>query len=38
MYTHEQKLEALLKTLDGKVEEKYNYSARILPVSKIIIR
>ena len=40
MYTHEQKLESLLKTIDGREEEKYNYfhnRAYLIPSRKEII-
>ena len=40
MQTHEQRLEALLKTIDGKVEERYNYfhnRALLVPSRKEII-
>ena len=40
MYTHEQILESLLKTIDGREEEKYNYfhdRAHLIPSRKEII-
>ena len=40
MNTHEQKLENLLKTIDGKLEEKYNYfhnKTLLIPSRKEIV-